>query len=119
MIEADPNQLESDLVNLAINARDAMPKGGKITIEAANVIADDDYTRLNPEVKPGQYVVISVTDNGHGMPAEVANRAFEPFFTTKEAGQGTGLGLSQVYGIVKQSGGHVKNYSEPCDGTTV
>lgn len=119
MIEADPNQLEAALVNLAINARDAMPKGGKITIEAGNVFADEDYTRLNPEVAPGQYVVICVSDNGSGMPAEVANRAFEPFFTTKEAGHGTGLGLSQVYGFVKQSGGHVKIYSEPGDGTTV
>ncbi|MGN6590483.1 MAG: PAS domain S-box protein [Sphingomicrobium sp.] len=119
MIEADPNQLESALVNLAINARDAMPRGGKITVEAANVIADDDYTRVNPEVMAGQYVVICVTDNGHGMPTEIANRAFEPFFTTKEAGQGTGLGLSQVYGFVKQSGGHVKIYSEPGEGTTV
>lgn len=119
MIEADPNQLESALVNLAINARDAMPKGGKITIEAANVIADHDYTRVNPEVVPGQYVAICVTDNGHGMPADVASRAFEPFFTTKEAGQGTGLGLSQVYGFVKQSGGHVKIYSEPGEGTTI
>ena len=119
MIEADPNQLEAALVNLAINARDAMPTGGKITIEAGNVFADEDYTRLNPEVAPGQYVVICVSDNGNGMLPEVANRAFEPFFTTKEAGHGTGLGLSQVYGFVKQSGGHVKIYSEPGDGTTV
>ena len=119
MIEADPNQLEAALVNLAINARDAMPTGGKITIEAGNVFADEDYTRLNPEVAPGQYDVICVSDNGNGMLPEVANRAFEPFFTTKEAGHGTGLGLSQVYGFVKQSGGHVKIYSEPGDGTTV
>lgn len=119
MIEADHNQLEAALVNLAINARDAMPKGGKITIEAGNVFADEDYTRLNPEVMPGQYVAICVSDNGNGMAPEVANRAFEPFFTTKEAGHGTGLGLSQVYGFVKQSGGHVKIYSEPGDGTTV
>ena len=119
MIEADPNQLESALVNLAINARDAMPKGGKITMEAANVFADEDYTRLNPEVPCGQYVVICVTDQGVGMAPEVASRAFEPFFTTKEPGQGTGLGLSQVYGFVKQSGGHVKIYSEAGEGTTV
>ncbi len=111
-IEADPNQLESALVNLAINARDAMPKGGKLTIEAANVFADSDYVRLNPEVTEGQYVAICVSDTGSGMPKEVAIRAFEPFFTTKEAGQGTGLGLSQVYGFVKQSGGHVKIYTE-------
>jgi PAS domain S-box-containing protein len=118
-IEADPNHLESALVNLAINARDAMPRGGKITIEAANVFADEDYTRLNPEVQTGQYVVICVSDNGEGMPPEVASRAFEPFYTTKEAGHGTGLGLSQVYGFVKQSGGHVKIYSEVGEGTTV
>jgi len=119
MIEADPNQLESALVNLAINARDAMPKGGKITIEAANVYADEDYARLNPELSPGQYVAICVSDNGTGMSPDVLNRVFEPFFTTKEAGHGTGLGLSQVYGFVKQSGGHVKIYSEPGEGTTV
>jgi PAS domain S-box-containing protein len=118
-IEADPNQLESALVNLAINARDAMPEGGKLTIEAANVFADDDYVRLNPEVNEGQYVAICVTDTGRGMSKEIAGRAFEPFFTTKEAGHGTGLGLSQVYGFVKQSGGHVKIYSEPGQGTTV
>jgi PAS domain S-box-containing protein len=119
MIEVDPNQLESALVNLAINARDAMPKGGKITIEAANVYADEDYARLNPELMPGQYVAICVSDNGHGMAPDVLSRVFEPFFTTKEAGHGTGLGLSQVYGFVKQSGGHIKIYSEPGDGTTV
>jgi PAS domain S-box-containing protein len=118
-IEADPNQLESALVNLAINARDAMPKGGKLTIEAANVFADEDYVRINPEVNEGQYVAICVTDTGTGMSKEVAARAFEPFFTTKEAGHGTGLGLSQVYGFVKQSGGHVKIYSEVGHGTTV
>jgi PAS domain S-box-containing protein len=118
-IEADPNQLESALVNLAINARDAMPGGGKLTIEAANVFADDDYVRVNPEVNEGQYVAICVSDTGSGMSKEVVARAFEPFFTTKEIGHGTGLGLSQVYGFVKQSGGHVKIYSEPGQGTTV
>jgi CheY-like chemotaxis protein len=96
-----------------------MPNGGKITIEAANVFADDEYTRMNPEIQAGQYVVICVSDNGQGMSPDVANRAFEPFFTTKEAGHGTGLGLSQVYGFVKQSGGHVKIYSEMGEGTTV
>lgn len=118
-IEADPNQLEAALVNLAINARDAMPNGGKVTIEATNVFADEDYCRANPELSPGQYVLISVSDTGGGMPRDVLSRAFEPFFTTKEFGQGTGLGLSQVYGFVKQSGGHVKIYSEVDQGTTV
>jgi len=118
-IEADPNQLESALVNLAINARDAMPGGGKVTIEATNIYADEHYCRANPELAPGQYVLICVSDTGSGMPPDVLSRAFEPFFTTKELGQGTGLGLSQVYGFVKQSGGHVKIYSEVDQGTTV
>ena len=118
-IEADPNHLESALVNLAINARDAMPDGGKLTVEAANTYADDEYVRLNPEVNEGQYVVICVTDTGSGMTKDILDRAFEPFYTTKEPGQGTGLGLSQVYGFVKQSGGHVKIYSEPGQGTTI
>jgi signal transduction histidine kinase len=118
-VEVDANQLENALLNLAINARDAMPSGGKLTIESSNVYADGDYSRQNPEVPVGQYVCISVTDTGSGMPHDVINRAFEPFFTTKELGQGTGLGLSQVYGFVKQSGGHVKIYSEVGQGTTV
>lgn len=118
-IEADPNHLEAALVNLAINARDAMPGGGKVTIEATNVFADEDYCRANPELSRGQYVLICVSDTGCGMSPDVSSRAFEPFFTTKELGQGTGLGLSQVYGFVKQSGGHVKIYSEVDQGTTV
>ena len=118
-IEADPNQLEAALVNLTINARDAMPEGGKVTIEATNTFADEDYARANPELAPGQYVLICVSDTGSGMPPDVLSRAFEPFFTTKEMGQGTGLGLSQVYGFVKQSGGHIKIYSEVAQGTTV
>ncbi len=118
-IEVDVAQLESCLVNLAINARDAMPGGGKLTVEALNQALDRDYTRTNPEVVPGLYVVMCVSDSGHGMASEVLARAFEPFFTTKEVGQGTGLGLSQVYGFMKQSGGHVKIYSEPEHGTTV
>jgi CheY-like chemotaxis protein len=118
-IEVDPNHLESALVNLAINARDAMPRGGKLTVEAANVFADEDYARRNPEVAEGQYVAICVTDTGTGMSSDVLGHAFEPFFTTKEPGQGTGLGLSQVYGFVKQSGGHVKIYSEFGQGTCV
>ena len=118
-VEVDANQLEVALLNLAINGRDAMPLGGKLTIESANVFADENYSRYNPEIAPGQYVAICVTDNGVGMPSDVIDRAFEPFYTTKELGQGTGLGLSQVYGFVKQSGGHVKIYSEIGQGTTV
>jgi PAS domain S-box-containing protein len=118
-IEADPNHLESALVNLAINARDAMPNGGKLTIEASNSFADATYVRANPEINEGQYVAICISDTGVGMAPDVLARVFEPFFTTKEAGHGTGLGLSQVYGFVKQSGGHVKIYSEPGQGTTV
>src|SRR3954463_5953165 len=96
-----------------------MPDGGKLTVEAVNVLADEDYCRLNPELSPGQYVIVCVTDTGTGMTADVVNHAFEPFFTTKVPGQGTGLGLSQVYGFVKQSGGHVKIYSEVGQGTTI
>lgn len=118
-IEADVNHLESAIINLAINARDAMPEGGKLTVEAANVSADDDYSRANPELPPGQYVAICVTDTGSGMTGDVLDHAFEPFFTTKEPGHGTGLGLSQVYGFVKQSGGHVKIYSEIGHGTSI
>jgi signal transduction histidine kinase/CheY-like chemotaxis protein len=118
-IEVDANHLESALVNLAINARDAMPEGGKLTIEAANVFVDEGYTRAIPEMAPGQYVVICVTDTGNGMSSDVLDHAFEPFYTTKEAGHGTGLGLSQVYGFVKQSGGNVRIYSELGQGTTI
>ncbi len=118
-IEVDNNQLETALLNIAINARDAMPKGGRLTIEAANTYLDATYCQPIPELSPGQFVVICMTDTGEGMDSDVVSRAFEPFFTTKEVGHGTGLGLSQVYGFVKQSGGHVKIYSEVGQGTTV
>jgi PAS domain S-box-containing protein len=118
-VEVDPNELEAALLNLAVNARDAMPKGGTLRIETGNVVLDEDYCRSNPEVRRGEYVLISVADSGIGMTREVRERAFEPFYTTKMPGQGTGLGLSRVYGFVKQSEGHIKIYSEPGEGTTV
>ena len=115
----DVAQVENALLNLAINARDAMDGSGRMTIEATNAVLDDLYCRTHGDVNPGQYVMLAVTDTGCGMPPEVASRAFEPFYSTKEEGKGTGLGLSMVYGFVKQSGGHVKIYSEVGQGTTV
>ena len=118
-IETDAAELEAAILNLAVNARDAMPRGGKLTIETSNSYLDEAYCRDQLDVQPGQYVMIAVSDTGVGMRKEVLDHAFEPFFTTKPSGQGTGLGLSQVYGFVRQSGGHAKIYSEANEGTTV
>lgn len=118
-IFADPGQIENAIVNLGVNARDAMPDGGRLTIETSNTALDEDYVRAHAEVSAGQFVLVAVTDTGTGMAPDVVERALEPFFTTKGVGAGSGLGLSQVYGFVKQSAGHLKIYSEPGHGTSV
>jgi signal transduction histidine kinase len=118
-VEVDQNQLESAIINLAVNARDAMPRGGRLTIETSNTMLDESYAAHDVEVQPGQYVMLAVSDNGEGMSKETLAHAFEPFYTTKEVGKGTGLGLSMVYGFVKQSRGHVTLYSELGHGTSV
>jgi signal transduction histidine kinase/DNA-binding response OmpR family regulator len=116
---ADPNQLENALLNLAVNGRDAMQGGGKLTIETANTWLDESYAAQNEGAAPGQYVLIAISDTGVGIAKDIMDHVFEPFFTTKDVGHGTGLGLSQVYGFIKQSNGHIKVYSEPGQGTTV
>jgi signal transduction histidine kinase len=115
----DPSQLANAILNLSLNARDAMPDGGKLTIETCNVVLDDNYASMNAGVTAGNYVMIAVTDSGHGIPADIVDKVFEPFFTTKDVDKGSGLGLSMVYGFVKQSSGHIKIYSEEGHGTTV
>ena len=114
----DPNQLATALLNLALNARDAMPDGGKLIIETGLVVLDENYARITDDVRPGRYAMIAVSDTGTGIPAGILDKVFDPFFTSKGPGKGTGLGLSMVYGFIKQSAGHIKIYSEEGHGTT-
>src|SRR5262249_23751075 len=115
----DPSQLSTALINLAVNARDAMPAGGKLIFQTMDIALDDFHVRQDPDTPPGRYVMITVSDTGSGIPASIRDKVFEPFFTTKDVGKGTGLGLSMVYGFVKQSNGHVRIQSRENQGTSV